>query len=1073
MKKTAITIAMLGVLCSTQWLYASEIKTHLQTSYTAGLPITKVLDKLSKITKTQVFYSVTDLKDILVDDKNINYKSLNETLKYLQKNYPIEFNIQNSIVTARRTIAKAVVMNNILKTKTPDAPKNDTIPDREKKIDEVVLIGYGKQNKKDISGSIASLGDKDLKNVTSSNFGDMIAGKATGIQVTSANASPGASPNIRIRGIGTLTAGANPLIVVDGFPLTEGTNLNSIDPNSIATIDVLKDAASTAIYGSRGANGVILIQTKEGKKGKLEFTLDSYYGIQTRSDNEKFVNAYDMATFMKEARDNNYLSKGPNRSASDDTATRLSKGATLRELIPDYLAPYLSKQPGLTNTDWYNTVLRPAPITNTSLNILGGSEKTKYSFTGSYLNQKGILIGTDYEKYSGNINLMTNVTDKLKFGVSMTPSYSQGSLFDMVNGGRTYNLLQMATTMYPFFAPRDANGNLLISQEIKVNGPTDGALVENPVAIAEMTKRKYTLFKTFGNIFGEWTFLKDFKYKASAGGDYTSYEYNFFDPSTVGSYRTAAPDATTASRTEYITKNYLIENLLTYDKKIGDHSFNAILGQSYQNETSNQVTTLAAGFADNSLENIAGGSSFKIDVNQYKWTLLSYFTRFNYSYQSKYSLMASYRRDGSSRFGADSKWGNFYALSLGWTVSNENFFPKNKFLDPLKFRFSLGTNGNNQIPNFGAISLMSQENYVFGGILAPGYRSSTPANANLSWEKSESKNFGIDFGLFNKYLNVSADYYILNRNGLLLDVPVPQQSGYSTSLQNIGKIENKGLEIQLSLKPVHIGDNFEYSSNFSFSTNKNKVLALANGQTQIVTGANNFAVTKVGGSIAEMYGYNILGVYKSQQEIDNSPHISGTLIGDYIMEDLNKDGKIDANDKKSFGSGMPKYVLGFTNSFKYKNFDLSFTFYSELGRKIYNGDQVSITESGEGFGVATQYYFDNRYNPVTNPDGIYAMPNMNFSNNRKEARTSNIFFKNGDYVRLRSLRLAYNLPEELVSALKVKSIQIYFVGNNLLTFTSYRGQNLDANSDSILTQGYDNGYYPVAKTYSFGMNMKF
>ncbi|MCQ9639703.1 TonB-dependent receptor [Chryseobacterium sp. WG14] len=1070
MKKTAISIAMLGILYVSQRLHASEIYTDMHTAYVTAPPVTKVLEKLSKITKTQFFYSVSDLEDILIDDQDIDYRLLHPTLDYLQKNYPIEFSIQNNIVTVRRLSRKIEKKSNI---EINHISKNDTITEKAKKIDEVVLVGYGKQNKKDVSGSIASLGEKDLKSVASGNFGDMIAGKATGIQIASANASPGSSPNIRIRGIGTLTAGANPLIVVDGFPLTEGTNLNSIDPNSIASIDVLKDAASTAIYGSRGANGVILIQTKEGKKGKLEVTLDSYYGIQTRSDNEKFVNAYDMAVFMKESRDNNYLSKGVNRSTLDDTATRISKGATLRELVPDYLTPYLNKQPGLTDTDWYSVVLRPAPISNTSLNILGGSETTKYSFTGSYLNQKGILIGTDYEKYSGNINLVTNITDQLKFGVSMTPSFSKGSLFDMVNGGRTYNLLQMATTMYPFFTPKDTDGNLIISQQIKVNGPTDGALVENPVAIAEMTKRKYTLFKTFGNIFGEWNFLRDFKYKISAGGDYTNYEYNFFDPSTVGSYRTSAPDVTTASRTEYITRNYLIENLLTYDKKIESHSFNAILGQSYQNENSNQTTTLATGFPDNSLENISGGTSFKIDINQYKWALISYFTRLSYTYNSKYSLMASYRRDGSSRFGAHSKWGNFYALSLGWTVSKERFFMENKWLDPLKLRFSLGTNGNNQIPNFGSLSLMEKENYVFGGILVPGYRSSTAASFDLSWEKSKSVNFGIDFGLFNKYLNVSADYYILNRNGLLLDVPVPQQSGYSTLLQNIGKIRNRGLEIQLSLKAIHIGEDFEYSSNFSFSTNTNKVLALANGQSQIVTGANNFAVTRVGGSIAEMYGYTILGIYKSQQEIDNSAHIPGTLVGDYMMEDINKDGKIDGNDKKSFGSGIPKYVMGFTHSFRYKNFDLNFTLYSELSRKIYNGDQVNSTESGEGFGMATQSYFDNRYNPVTNPNGMYAMPNMNFSNNRKEARTSSIFFKNGDYVRLRSLRLAYNLPQHLVSALKVKSIQLYFVGNNLFTITSYKGQNLDATSESILTQGYDNGYYPVARVYSFGMNMKF
>ncbi|MBV8327302.1 SusC/RagA family TonB-linked outer membrane protein [Chryseobacterium sp.] len=1069
MKKTAISIAMLGSLSISLPLYASEICFSVHRAYEVAPPVTKVLEKLSKTTKTQFFYSVSDLEDILVDDKDIDYTSLQKALDYLRKNYPVEFTIQNNTVSVRRTSKKSDKNN----SKTDNTAKKDTIADKEKKIDEVVLVGYGKQNKKDVSGAIASLGEKDLKSMASSNFGEMIAGKATGIQATSTNAAPGASPNIRIRGIGTLTAGANPLIVVDGFPLTEGTNLNSIDPNSIATIDILKDAASTAIYGSRGANGVILIQTKEGKKGKLEVILDAYYGIQTRSDNEKFVNAYDMATFMKESRDNNYLSKGTNRSTSDNTPTRISKGATLRELIPDYLTPYLNRQLGLTDNDWYSTVLKPAPISNTALNILGGSDKTKYSFTGSYLNQKGILIGTDYEKYSGNINLATNITDQLKFGVSMTPSFSKGSLFDMVDGGRTYNLLQMATTMYPFFAPRDANGNLIISQQIKANGPTDGALVENPVAIAEMTKRRYTLFKTFGNIFGEWTFLKNFRYKLSAGGDYTNYEYNFFDPSTVGSYRTAAPDVTIASRTEYITKNYLIENLLTYDKKIGNHTFNFILGQSYQNENQNKTDTKATGFPDDSLENISGGNSLKVDVSQYSWSLISYFTRFNYTYNSKYSLMASYRRDGSSRFSFNSKWGNFYALSLGWTLSREKFFPENKWIDPLKLRFSLGTNGNNQIPNFGSLSLMDKENYVFGGTLVPGYRSATPSSLYLSWEKSESVNFGLDLGLFNKYLNISADYYILNRNGLLLDVPVPQQSGYSTLLQNIGKIRNSGLEIQLSLKPLHIGDDFDYSSSFSFSTNKNKVLALGDGQSQIVTGDNNFAVTKVGGSIAEMYGYHILGVYKTQAQIDNSPHITGTQIGDYMMEDLNGDGKIDADDKKSFGSGIPKYIMGFTNAFRYKNFDLSFTLYSELGKKIYNGDQVSITESGEGFGVPNQYYFDNRYNPVTNPNGTYAMPNMNFSNNRKEARTSDIFFKNGDYVRLRSVRLAYNLPQSLVSALKVRSLQLYFIGNNLLTITSYRGQNLDANSESILTQGYDNGYYPVARVYSFGMNVKF
>lgn len=1070
MKKTAISIAVLGVLCLSEMTYAYAPATFQQSVNSGRIPVTRVFEKLGKKTRTQFFYSASDMQGILVDDTKINYGSLKEALSYLKKSYSIDFIIQNNTVTVRR-IAKS--SDNRPLSIHMNAMKRDTISPREKNIDEVVMVGYGKQNRKDISGSISSIDEKQMKGVASGNFGDIIAGKATGIQVSQANASPGSSPTIRVRGIGTLTAGSNPLIVVDGFPLTEGTNLNSIDPNSIAKIDILKDAASSAIYGSRGANGVILIESKQGKKGKMEVTLDSYYGIQTRSDKAKLVDAYDMAVFMKESRDNNYLSKGPNRSINDDTATRKSKGASLRELIPDYLKPYLERQPGLTNTDWYNTVLRPAPISQTTFTVTGGGDKSKYAFTGSYLNQKGIVIGSDYEKYSTNVNLSTDLSDQLKIGVSITPSFSQGSILDMVSGGRSYNPIAMATTMYPFFAPYDANGNLNISEQIKANTSTDAALVENPVAMVDMTSRKYTLFKTFGNVFAQLKFLKDFSYKFSVGGDYSNYEYNFFDPSTVGSYRSAAPDVTMASRTEYIRKNYLVENLLTFDKKIGNHTFNAIAGQSYQEENNNQLLVEATGFPDNSITNIAGGSSFKNTLSQYKWTLISYFSRLSYSFENKYNFMASYRRDGSSRFGINSKWGDFYALSLGWTLSNENFFPKNDFIDPVKLRYSKGSNGNNQIPNFGALSLMAEENYVFSGALASGYRAATAPNPNISWEKSKSDNFGIDFSLFRNFLNVSADYYILMRDGLLLDVPVPQQSGYSTSLQNIGKVRNRGLEIQLSTRPLHIGQHLEYSNNLSFSANTNKVLALANGQNQIIAGANNFAVTKVGGSIAEMYGYNITGVYTSQQQIDSSPHITGTLVGDYIMEDLNGDGKIDNNDKKSFGSGIPKYIVGFSNTFKYKNLELNFMLYSELGKKVYNGDLVSSTESGEGFGVASQYYFDHRYNAETNPGGSFAMPNMNFSNNRKEARTSNIFFMNGNYVRLRSLKLAYNLPRSITENLKIKSAQIYFMGNNLLTITSYRGQNIDATTDNVLTQGYDSAYYPVTRVFSFGMNFKF
>ncbi|WP_077417720.1 SusC/RagA family TonB-linked outer membrane protein [Chryseobacterium sp. JV274] len=1074
MKKTTISMMLLGLLCAPHFTFAEANKCFQQSVIQRKTPLIKIFEKLSKEHGVKFFYSVSDLKEIQVDESQMNYQSLSASLDYLKKNVGLDFNVDQKTVTVRlnaRAMAK-IQRTNAQQSAEYVNPIKDTVKSREKNIDEVVLVGYGKQSKKNNSGSISSIDEKQMKGVASSNFGDIIAGKATGVQITQANATPGGSPSIRVRGIGTLTAGSNPLIVVDGLPLTEGSNLNAIDPNSIAKIDILKDAASAAIYGSRGANGVIIIETKQGKKGRMAVSFDSYYGMQMRSDNVKLVNAYDMATFLKEARDNNYLSKGSNRSISDNNATRISKGASLRELIPDYLAPYLAKQPGLTDTDWLNTVMKPAPISQTSLNVTGGSDKSKYAFTISYFNQKGLVIGTDYEKFSTSINLSTELTDKWKVGVTMTPSYATGTI-NAAENSRSYNPLQMATAMYPFFKPYNDDGSLAISQQILGNTATDGALVENPVAVQEMTNRKYTLFKTFGNIFTELELLKGLKYRLSVGGDYSNYEYNFFDPSTVGAYRAAAPDVTFANRTEYIRKNYLIENLLSFDQKWGSHRVDAIAGQSFQQEDNTQLLTEATAFPDNSIRNIAGGTSFKNTLTQYKWRLMSYFTRVNYTFDNKYNLMASYRRDGSSRFGKNSKWGNFYAFSAGWTVSNENFFPENNFVTDLKLRYSLGSNGNNQIPNFGALSLMNPDNYNFGGTLIPGYTTATAPNPNISWEKSRSNNFGIDFSLFKNILNISADYYILNRDGLLLDVPVPQQSGFSTSLQNIGKIKNSGFELQIASKTFTIAKDFTYSGSFNFSTNKNEVLALANGQNQIITGENNFSVTKVGGSIGEMYGYNILGIYKTQEQINNSPHITGTMVGDYIMEDLNGDGKIDTNDKRSFGSGVPKYILGFNNNFRYGLFELSFSLYSEIGKKIYNADAVTTLESGEGFGMASQYYFDNRYNAVTNPDGFFGMPNMNFSNNRKEARTSNLYFKNADYVRLRSLRVAFNFPKSMLRNIGIENAQIYLVGNNLFTLSKYKGMNIDATSDNVLTQGFDQAYYPVAKIYSMGFNLKF
>lgn len=961
---------------------------------------------------------------------------------------------------------KVVAINNTNNIKV-------TLEDDVHNLQEVIAIGYGTTTVKSSTGSISQLKADGLNKEVSTNFSSSLSGQVTGVQVIQASGQPGTDSQIRVRGIGTLTAGADPLIVVDGFPLTEGSTLNSINTASIESIEILKDAASTAIYGSRGANGIIMIKTKGGTSSKPNVTFSATLGLQERSDRVKLVNAYDYAIMQKEARNTGYVNKDPlNRKETDSTAERKQKGASKRELLPDYILPYLNGEKGLTDTDWYDEIFRKGSISDYNISVSGGSDKCKYSFTGGYLKQNGILIETDFEKYSANINLWVKPTNNIVIGTSLFPSYSKQNLTQSNNtwGG---TLVSLASISYPFFSPYNSDGSLAISKQIEANIAPDGALTENPVAWAKMLERKNTNARLFGNIFTEIDLFKGLKYKLNLGMDYESDQYRAFKPSNIGQYRSAAPSPAYANNNNSTTLNYLVENTLNYntylDKNL-NHNLGILLGQSYQKEDYEQVAITATGFTDNSIKNIAGGSGYNVVPSEYQWSMISYFGRMNYSLMDKYLLSASVRWDGSSRFGYNSKWGFFPAASAAWIFSNETFAQKLKGLDYAKLRFSWGQSGNNQIPNYGSLAVMGRSNYIFDGNLASGSLISTSPNPDLSWEKTNNLNIGLDLVLFD-YLGINFDYYSATTNDLLLEVPVPEQSGYKTSLQNIGKVKNTGIELKLSTAHAIKWGDLSWNSSLTLSANKDKVLALAPGQTQIISGNN---ITKVGHSIGELYGYEVIGIYKTQEELDKSPHMAGTQLGDYIIKDLNNDGKITTEDRKSYGSPAPKVILGFNNTFCYKNFELSFNFYSELGKKKYSGTLSSL-ESGEGFMMVTQDYFDKRWHPIDNPNGTMATPNMgNYSNDRKQALNSNLFIKNASYLQLRSLKLAYNLPTSLLSRLGISSTQVYIMGNNLFMITPYKGFSVDAESNSsILEQGTEKYAYPMPRTYTVGININF
>ena len=544
-------------------------------------------------------------------------------------------------------------------------------------LSEVLVVGYGTGKRTEVNGAISKVNEEEVSRYATANFEQAILGTMAGIQISQNGRNPGEDSQISIRGISTLTAGVNPLIVVDGNPLTEGSSLSSINTRDIESISVLKDASSAAIYGSRASNGVIMITTKKGKQGKIKVNFDAYAGVQSRTDKLELVNAYDAAQFFKESRDNGYTTRDPeNRSITDDRETRIAKGANKRELRLGYTQPYLDGVSGLTDYDWLDGVYRNAHFNNYYVSISGGQPKTNYFVSFGYLDQEGMVIGTGMDRYTSNIRLNTAFTDNLKFGISLNTSFADLDVTDD-NGwnnlppdpGSSFYL------MYPFFNPYNEDGSFSISAQIRANTPEDGSLSENTIAMTSLTKNTENRFRTFGSTFLEYEPVKGLRFKTSIGADFRSSFYDYYQPSTFGRYRTdVVNNQSNSTETKIRIENYLIENTVNYDRQINNHGFKLLLGQSYQQEKFTSTKVAATGIIDDNLDNISAGSNFTVDADRFKWTQLSYFGRLQYDYNGRYFLTAALRRDGSSRFGANSKWGTFSAFSAGWLISEESFF---------------------------------------------------------------------------------------------------------------------------------------------------------------------------------------------------------------------------------------------------------------------------------------------------------------------------------------------------------------------------------------------------------------
>ncbi len=954
-------------------------------------------------------------------------------------------------------------------------------------LNEVVVVGYGSQAKDEFNGAVSKVESKVINQYSTANFEQSMVGRVAGVQVFSNGKNPGENSVIQIRGVNSLTAGTSPLIVVDGNPLSEGSSMSSVNTNDIESISILKGAASSAIYGSRASSGVIFITTKKGKKGGLQITYDGYVGVQQRIDKFELTDAYETAQFDYDSRQFGYLSGGTGRSASDDNATRDANGGGKRSRIPDYLQGYLDGRPGLTNTNWTDAVFRNAPQQSHYLNLTGGAEKSDYSISFGFLDQDNIIIDSDYKRFTNNVRFNSELSDKIRFGINTNISRTDAN----VTGERAWSSSRLGfrqqadpsysiVLMQPYYPIYNTDGSFAIANQLNDNNENwDGPISENTIAQTLLTDYLREGIRAFGNTYLEFEPIENLTFKTLFGADFDTSTEEYFGPSTIGDYRTPVENnPAKGSRAELSRKNYIIENTLNYSKAFNAHTIEILAGYSYQQELFNQTYMESQDFADDNIRNLGGATTITSTFTASKWALESYFSRIQYDYDSRYSFSASWRRDGSSRFGSNKKYGNFSSLSGGWTLSNESFFPQSSILSFAKVRVSWGQTGNNQIGNYSAIATLNEDNYNVDGGLQSGLFINSAPNADLSWETNTALNYGLDLGFLEDRLQLTAEYYVTKTTDMLLSVPVPQQSGFSSSLQNIGELENKGFELELSGVGFRSGG-LEIGFNTTFATTRNKVLALGKDQDQIIYNNLSTFITKIGHPIAQFYTYDIIGVYRDQSDIDNDPVTSlpGTEVGDYIVRDADGNGLIDANDRVMQGDYNPDFTYGFGINLRFKGFDLDAQFFGIEGRKVVD-NMVYRSESGEGFFVPTKYYFDNYFNEG-NPDGFFRRPDFSsFSSAGRLTRTSSLSVYDGDYFRLRSLQIGYTLPASIIDHLGIQSIRFYFTGNNLFNITNFRGYNADGidtrgNNQQVLSRGMINSASPLTRFMALGVNIKF
>lgn len=933
-------------------------------------------------------------------------------------------------------------------------------------LHELVVIGYGSQSRKYVTGAITTLTADDIKSMEVIGIDKAIQGKAAGVLVTNNTGEPGGGVTIRIRGTTSIGSGNDPLYVIDGIPLvnTQTSNRNvgenrvngmsQINPYDIESIEILKDAAATSIFGARGANGVILIKTKRGKIGKGELTVDLNIGMSELAKRYDLLGASDYATLVNEGR------------------------AQLAEIEPEY-SPYFSESfinNPTVNTNWQDEIFRIGKKEEVNVSFVGGTETTKYMISSGFYNQEGIIIGSDFSRFNIRANVDQNIGDRFSLGTNLyasvidqrrikndgSPDNADASNFNHIYGGPVLSTALVKAPSTPVYLADGTFSN-------------DGAQMEygNPVRQALDVNINNKVNRIIASAYAKVDLLPGFNFRVQISGDIRNELENWFDPPNPNAFE-GTDWRGQASQRNFNQRVWTLENYFTYNLDINNHNFTFLAGNTLQEVMWESSFILVSGIVTDKIQTLNAGTDIDVAISDKQaYGINSYFGRIDYNYNGKYLLLLNARYDGSSRFGEEHRYGFFPSASVGWRISDESFLESANFLDNWKIRVSYGITGNQEITNYASRGIMS---IGTGTNIGGNYTGQTGAvisslpNPNLKWEETTQFNVGTDVSLFKSRVNFTMDYYIKTTDDLLFLVPIPSTMGLSHKWDNIGKMENRGFEFSVNATII-TSDKFNWNADFIISNNDNKVLELMNDKDVIVSGAGGSSIARVGEPIS---------FYLFEREEFVNPE-DGTVI---IVDHDESGGLPNEGDRIIAGSPFPDFYGGFTNTMSYKNFDISIFFQYSYGNKIYNAtrswiETLKLNDRTIIGTNTTQAAFDNRWQQ---PGDITRYPVVNYDGRNDDYALSHTgWLEDGSYLRLKTLTLGYNFAPNVISKLKLKSARIYITAVNLLTFTNYSGfdpevdhfTGVNGGANSGLLRGYDYGSYPQSRSYIIGIRISF